>query len=459
MHNALLGSSTPRPPDGIRTPVLAIVPWGLILEDFLVPNQLTLGDFCDEFTGSWMFGYIEALHAAGIRTMIVCVSSDVDVVTRRVHRPTGADICLRPVPRFYRLLRRCMRFPYGRTAATTFRGSRPMQLPLLPLLFAAKELAPFVSMPVRTLAAELQRDGCRVILCQEYEFPRFDVCVTLGRLRGLAVFATFQGGDYQRWRLERIVRPLTVRRAAGLIIPSAAEVERVRARYRPRAIARIPNPVDLDTWRPYDRAAARRALGIPESARVAAWHGRVELWKKGLDTLIDVWAHVSERHPDALLLMIGTGKDAADVRRQIGQLGLENVMWIDRYFHDREEMARALASADLYVFTSRHEGFPLAPVEAMACGLPLVASDVSGIRDVLADGEASGGVIVPSASPERMAQMIARLFEDDALRRSLGEAARRRAEAFGTRPIGARLRRFVFASETASAVCPPSEGD
>lgn len=425
-------------------PVLAIVPWGLILEDFLIPNQLTLDDFCDKFTGSWMFGYVDALDAAGIKTLIVCVSSGVDVVTRRVHRPTGADICLLPVPPLYRLLRRGMRAPYARTATATFRGPTPLQLPLLPVLFAAKELAPFVSMPARTLAAELRRDGCRVVLCQEYEFPRFDVCVTLGRLKGVAVFATFQGGDYQRWRLERILRPLSVRWADGFIIASAAEVHRVKRRYRPRAIARIPNPVDLDTWKPYDRAPVRRELAIPDNAPVVAWHGRVEVWKKGLDTLVEAWEHLSKRQPDALLLMIGTGPDVAAVRRQIGELGLNTILWIDRYFHDRHELARLLAAADVYVFTSRHEGFPVAPVEAMACGLPVIASDVSGIRDVLVDGEGSGGVVVQSQDPERVAGAISRLLGDEVLRRTLGEAARRRAEAFGLQPIGDRLRTFLF---------------
>jgi glycosyltransferase involved in cell wall biosynthesis len=426
--------------------VLAIVPWGLILEDFLIPNQLTLDDFCDEFTGSWMFGYVDALDAAGIRTLIVCVSSGVEVVTRRVHRPTGADICLLPVPPLYRLLRRGMRDPYGRTATATFRGPTPLQLLLLPVLFAAKELAPFVSMPTRTLSAELRRDACRVLLCQEYEFPRFDVCVTLGRLQGVAVFATFQGGDYQRWRLERIVRPFSVRRADGVIIASAAEVDRVKRRYRPRAIARIPNPVDLDTWQPYDRAPVRHELAIPDNAPLVAWHGRVEVWKKGLDTLVEAWAAVSKRHPNALLLMIGTGPDAGAVHGEIRKLGLNTIVWIDRYFHDRAKLARLLASADVYAFTSRHEGFPVAPVEAMACGLPVVASDVSGIRDVLADGEASGGVVVGPEDPEQVAAAISRLLRDDALRRDLGEAARARAEEFGLQSVGERLRTYLFGS-------------
>jgi starch synthase len=429
-------------------PTVAIVPWGLVLEDFLRPNGLTLDDYCDQFTGSWVFGYVDALATAGVKTLIVCVSSGVEIVTRRVHRPTGANICLLPVPRLYRLLRRGMRSPYGRTVRATFRGPTLAKLALLPLLFAAKEVAPFVSMPVRRLAAELQRDGCGVLLCQEYEFPRFDVCVALGRLRGLAVFGIFQGGDYQRWRLERILRPLTVREAAGLIVAPATEIERVRVRYRPRAVAQIPNPVDTAVWRPYDREQARKALGIAPSVPVAAWHGRVEVWKKGLDTLIDAWAHVSETRPDALLLLLGTGGDAAAVRRHISRLDLSNVVWVDKYLHDRKEMARLLACADVYVFTSRHEGFPIAPVEAMACGLPVVAGEVGGIREIVGHGNGSGGVIVPSGGTDRLAEEITRLFADRARCRELGEAARGRAEAFGLRVVGERLRRYLFTGES-----------
>jgi glycosyltransferase involved in cell wall biosynthesis len=433
-------------------PVVALVAWGLIFEDFLRPNDLTLDAFCDDFTGSWMFGYVDALRAAGVETMIFCVSSGVHVVTRRVHGPTGATIYLLPVPRPYRLLRAAMRSPHGRTVATTFKGPRAVHLVLLPLLFLLKELAPFISTPLRTFAGQLKREGCRVVLCQEYEFPRFDVCVLLSRLMNVRVLATFQGGDYQRWRVERFVRPITIRRADGLIIAPAAERERVRTQYGDRRVAPIPNPIDLETWRRHDRAAARRTLGISDAARVAAWHGRVDVSHKGLDILLSAWADVSRHRADAVLVLIGTGRDAALVRSLIGELGLENVVWICRYLHDRSEIARLLASADVYALSSRHEGFPVAPIEAMACGLPVVAADVGGVEDIFADGEASGGVVIPSENPKRLAEEILRVFDDEALRGRLAAAAAARAEAFGSEAVGRRLRTFLFADAGSAAL-------
>jgi glycosyltransferase involved in cell wall biosynthesis len=290
----------------------------------------------------------------------------------------------------------------------------------------------------------------RRLLCQEYECPRFDVCVALGRLLKMPVYASFQGGDYQRWRTERLTRPLAMRLASGVIVPSNAERERLRGRYRTTNVAAIPNPIDLDAWRPWDRGAARRALGIAPDARVAAWHGRVDLRKKGLDTLIDGWARLGSisLQPN---LIVGTGADARELRRLLAERRLSSVTWIDRYLHRPDEIARHLCAADVYVFPSRHEGFPLAPVEAMACGLGVISTDVSGIRDVLAGGEPAGGVIVPRDAPEGLARELARLLGDIPRCRRLGRSARSSAERFGSAAVGAQLRAFIFGEDTTAA--------
>jgi glycosyltransferase involved in cell wall biosynthesis len=114
----------------------------------------------------------------------------------------------------------------------------------------------------------------------------------------LPVFATFQGGDYQRSRLERFVRPHTLRTCAGLIIASQAEIHRVQTLYGllPDKLARIFNPIDLKMWSAIDRSQSRTALGIPLNARVVAWHGRMSIDQKGLDILLEAWARVCREH-------------------------------------------------------------------------------------------------------------------------------------------------------------------
>ena len=424
-------------------PVIALFPWGLLLEDFLRPNGLTLADFCGEFTGSWMFGYADALRCAGVDTVIFSVTSEVDVVTRVQHSATGTAISLLPAPRAYRRLRSHMQEPYGRATTDVF-PSAGRKRAMKPALFAAKEAAPYLATPLKPFLQELRYRSCTGILCQEYEFPRFDFCVATRVLHRLPVFASFQGGDYRRWRVERIVRPRAVSAAAGLIVPSQAERERIAKIYRLPRVASIPNPIDLSIWHPRDRLEARRALEISEETLVVAWHGRVQIWKKGLDTLLDAWAALSaEGGLDLRLLLVGTGADAEDVRGRILMHDLANVTFIDRYIHDREEIARILAAADIYAFPSRHEGFPLAPLEAMACGLPVVATDVSGIRDVLHDGARSGGALVPVDDPAALARELRRFLVDGEMRRQSGIAAESTAEPYGMEAIGSALRAFM----------------
>jgi glycosyltransferase involved in cell wall biosynthesis len=105
------------------------------------------------------------------------------------------------------------------------------------------------------------------------------------------VFATFQGGSSYRSGIEGRLRPLTLPYCAGLIIGSSLELARVRARYRvpSEKISRIFNPLDLSQWQPSPRHEARRKLDIPDTTRIAIWHGRIDIRTKGLDVLLDAW--------------------------------------------------------------------------------------------------------------------------------------------------------------------------
>ena len=150
--------------------------------------------------------------------------------------------------------------------------------------------------------------------------------------------------------------------------------------------------------------------------------------------------------PQRLLLLVGTGRNTADLRRRTS--GNPNILWIDRYVLDRDELWRYLSTADIYCLPSRSEGFAVAPMEAMSCGLPVVAADVSGVQDLLAGGEEGGGVIVPPEDPFALAAALHRLMDDDELARELGRRARRRAEQeFSLAIVGDRLRRFLFPTE------------
>ena len=278
--------------------------------------------------------------------------------------------------------------------------------PLLwPFLGVLRELALYLPTPPIRVGRVLRQIKCRAVLCQEYEYPRFDICVVVGRLLRIPVFATFQGGDYQRSRIERWSRPLTLRGCSGLIIGASTEIARVRSRYGVPVskLARVGNPINTGLWRPADQDRARRALGIPAEAMVVAWHGRISVWKKGLDILIEAWAELTAQHVDVdlRLILIGGGEDAPWLAERIESLGPRGIHWHAVYTLDQLMIRDCLSAADVYAFPSRHEGFAVALLEAMACGLPVAAADASAVVDALekASAQAAWSSLVKTRPP------------------------------------------------------------
>lgn len=433
---------------------IALLHWGNLIEDFLDSIEVSFEGFCQEMTGGWMFGYIDALKLVGVQTVLFCISAQVNEPTRHTHIPTGAKICVLPAPENYRAIHRHIVNPYGWKVKEMFGDVQGAKYLLSALL---KDVSPYLATPLRILVRELQREGCKAILCQEYEYARFDVCVLIGQLLRLPVFATFQGGDFQTSRLERPLRPLTMRACTGLIVATQTEVQRVQSRYGVpnRKIARIFNPLDLSVWDGGDRQKTRATLNISSDALVVVWHGRIDYRRKGLDILLAAWKQICTHCPerDLKLLLVGTGSDAELLRQQIAPSQLQNIIWINRYILERSVIRDYLCAADVYTLPSRHEGFPVAPLEAMACSLPVVAADAPGVADILA-GEASGGLIVPREDPEALARSLGQVLDNEEWRRELSRRARERVEsAFSLQTVGKQLREFLLEK------AKPAEGE
>ena len=437
-------------------PTIALLHCYDLIDDFLDSIQISFDTFCQEFVGSWMFGYIHALKTAGVRTVLFCVSARVTEPSRHQHRPSGTTICVLPASRTYRTYRamrdRLLR-AYGGNTGQSFKEIPDANAARRSLLAGMKDVVKsagtYLSTPIDSLTIALKQEGCQAILCQEYEFARFDTCVWLGKRLRLPVFATFQGGSATESPLESLPRQLAFRFCSGVIIAAQTEMARVQQAYPiPEAkIARIFNPIDLTTWQKQDREQARAALGIPDTARMVVWHGRVEIERKGLDLLLDAWMHLCRDRPqqDLRLWLIGTGSDAVKLRDRLDTQPLPGVTWIDEFVHARVQMQQYLSAANVYTMPSRQEGFPVAPIEAMACGLPIVATDAPGIPDILESGENSGGLMVPRDNVLALAHALGRVLDQPDWAQIVGRSARLRVEQqFAAEVVGQQLRRFLL---------------
>src|SRR5215212_4269381 len=90
---------------------IALLPWGNVIEDFLDPLGVSIEGFCREFTGSWIFGYVDALQRVKVRPVLICVSARVAQPARFIHEPTGAAVHVLPALKAYRFLQKRMRKP------------------------------------------------------------------------------------------------------------------------------------------------------------------------------------------------------------------------------------------------------------------------------------------------------------------------------------------------------------
>ena len=417
---------------------IALVTAPALIEEWLEPLGVSLESFRDRMSGGWMFNYVDALSRVGIDTVVVCFSQWVDEPQRWTHAATGATLSILPAPRRVATLRRWIGGP-------RLAGARDVRSLALTV---RRHLAPYGLTPLSATARVLRQERCDAILSQDYVSQRFDTCIVLGKLLRIPVFATFQGGFFPPSRPGEMIRPLTIRSCNGLIVPARLELERVRRRYAvPDAmLAQIPNPLDTQVWRPIDRSDARQALGIPANAGVAVTHGRVDINDKGLDVLLGGWAAVRAERPgrDLRLLIVGSGDDAAEVRRMIARGDFPGAQLVDDFVLDRDVLRRYLSAADVFAFAGRYEGFPVAVTEAMACGLPVVATEASGIADLFEAGERSGGVVVPLDDTAALAAGLGRLLDDPDPARELGRRARQRVEeCCSLEAVGRQLEGFM----------------
>jgi glycosyltransferase involved in cell wall biosynthesis len=235
------------------------------------------------------------------------------------------------------------------------------------------------------------------------------------------------------------LRRFTFRRVDAMLTNSDATRRTLLASLRgfpADRVIRVYNPMRLDALRTAPRGDLRASLGwndafvIGIAARLTA--------QKGHDILLDAFARVLEAAPEARLLVAGTGSLEGGLRARSERLGLADTC---RFVGHVEPVAAVYHASDVTAVPSRFEGFCFSAVESEALGVPVVASNVSSLPEVVADGET--GVLVPPGDPDALAAALLSLREDPARRTALGAAGPAFADRFAEKPMLDELERVL----------------
>jgi glycosyltransferase involved in cell wall biosynthesis len=193
----------------------------------------------------------------------------------------------------------------------------------------------------------------------------------------------------------------------------------------PRKISLVPNAIDLRRFSPGEasRDEVRRQLGLPAASHIVAGVGRLNP-QKNFALFLDIAAQLAHRFPGLHFLLAGNGPEEQMLREKASALGIANRVTFSGYVADTRLVYLA---ADVLLMPSRYEGLPMTLLEAMAMGLPVVASKLDGIAEVIGDG--GEGFLVPSDDAALFVERTAALLADAELSSRISKNARAKIEA------------------------------
>ncbi len=281
------------------------------------------------------------------------------------------------------------------------------------------------------LSGQVARD-----LKRDWQIPIIQMFHTLGHMKNRIALSPEDREPELRLRVEK--EAMT---AADTLI-AATPAEKIQLMWLYGAdmhkIRVIPPGVDVQTFHPIDKSAARRIIDVPEHNKMLLFVGRMERLK-GLDTLMramEILKRDSPRDLEHLCLSVIGGvqgfeaEDDAEFRRLKAlrkELGLEDLVTF-LGARGQETLQYYYAAAEAVIMPSHYESFGLVALEAMACGTPVIASEVGGLAYLIQDGIT--GFHVPDQDPLELAGRIRLLLENDELRQEMSAAAVRSAQAY-----------------------------
>ncbi len=249
---------------------------------------------------------------------------------------------------------------------------------------------------------------------------------TAAHLAKVPVVCTLHSTQFEKGRRPRLfltlLEDLCLRNFADRILAVGEKVAAAHRRHYPgRVVDVITNGIPKPKFPTVqERERLRREITGDGSDPVVITVGRFT-GAKGYEDMIEAFHLLRSNAPKPKLMMVGTGPQVDTIKNQIEDLGLKQSVILTG---EREDVPQLLALSDVFASSSHREGLPLAVLEAMMAGLPVVATSVGDIPNVVTK---ETGVVVPPHHPELLAEALDELLKDPKRRQAMGQAAYRRA--------------------------------
>jgi glycosyltransferase involved in cell wall biosynthesis len=238
------------------------------------------------------------------------------------------------------------------------------------------------------------RDRPDFLFVQDYASGKFDVLSLLASLLGAPLIA-YHSGSQPDWYLGSAVRRFTLPRAHRIIASGQGELEMLARRFAvPReCLSVVLTPIDTTLYAPFPRDVACGGTGLDPGRRYVLFVGRLDDEMKRISAIIRAFAVLAEKHPQAILLIVGDGSDRGMLERAARESVPDRVRFLG-WVKAAEAKARLYASSECLVLASRREGFPTVIGEAMACGTPVISSRVGAVEELVVEGR-TGWLFAP----------------------------------------------------------------
>ena len=323
-------------------------------------------------------------------------------------------------------------------AVDVIRGLDPARIrPTLGLLYRGALIERLEGTPVRQRLAKFRADPLAVLrLVALLRAERPDVVWCLGadlvaslalpicRAMGVPVVVSFHGARKPSEQLiGRGVRPSIGFASRVLAVCEAIKQELIEEGLPSSRIVVQLNGVDTDVYRPCGTGAARSVVpGIAEGVPTIGHIGSLYPIKEQ-HVLLEAYAEVHRKRPQTRLVIVGRGPLKGELEAQADRLGVRDGLLM---LGERLDVPKLLPCFDVLMMSSRAEGCPNAVIEAMACGVPVVATSVGGTPEVVSEGET--GFLAAVGDGASLARHASAILGDPVLARRLGERARERVE-------------------------------